>query len=107
MSGSLFQAPHQKTESGLFNSLVLYLGGSGSEGRESKGPTPEEQEYIKQSHSVIAECHPEQFVTDSKYLTEEALSELFKALVICSAAISNGSEGDKPNSITVSFSSNS
>lgn len=75
-----------KSDAGIFSSLYNYLGG-GAAGEGRDGSTTEEQKYLKLSKEIVAECKPEQLVYDSKYLTSDALSELLKALVVASAAL--------------------
>lgn len=50
----------------------------------NKGPTPEEQEAIKNAQSCIEECHIEQLVHDTKFLRVDSLLELVKALIFVS-----------------------
>uniref|UniRef100_A0A914VU46 SEC7 domain-containing protein n=2 Tax=Plectus sambesii TaxID=2011161 RepID=A0A914VU46_9BILA len=76
---------NSRSETGLLS--WFGLGGSGGDSRDSRGPTADEQELIKTANAVIADCRPEQLVTDSKYLTSSALVELFNALVQSSSAV--------------------
>ena len=50
----------------------------------NKGPTPEEQEAIKNAKSCIEECHIEQLIHDTKFLRLDSLTELVKALIFSS-----------------------
>lgn len=68
----------QKQESSLFSSLYSYMVSSEN---LSKIPTPEEQELIDLAAQCVKECNIDQLVTDSKFLHEEALVEMVKALV--------------------------
>lgn len=84
-----------KSDAGIFSSLYNYLGGgTGADGKD--GSSMEEQKFIKISRDVVAECRPEQLVYDSKYLTSDALSELLKALVVASAALTADSARGTP-----------
>ncbi|KAK5641442.1 hypothetical protein RI129_009989 [Pyrocoelia pectoralis] len=69
----------QKQDTSLFSSLYSYMVSSSE--NLSKIPTPEEQEYIDISNHCIKECNFDQVITDSKFLHENALLHLVKALV--------------------------
>jgi len=43
-----------------------------------KGPTPEDQEFIKQAQQCVKECHLEHLVTESKFLRLDSLQEMVK-----------------------------
>lgn len=47
----------------------------------SKVPTPEEQQFIEIAKECIKACHLDQVISDSKFLHEEALCEVVKALI--------------------------
>lgn len=51
----------------------------------NKGPTPEEQEAMKNAQACIDECHVEQLVHDTKFLRADSLLELVKALIFASS----------------------
>ena len=68
----------QKQESGLFSSLYSYMISSEN---LSKIPTAEEQEYMDIAKRCTKECNLDQIVTDSKFLHEDSLVELVKALI--------------------------
>ncbi|KAJ8926524.1 hypothetical protein NQ314_021126 [Rhamnusium bicolor] len=67
-----------KQDAGLLSSLYSYMV---STENLSKVPTPEEQQYIEVARECIKDCNLEQLITDSKFLHEEALFELVKALI--------------------------
>ncbi|KAF5306262.1 hypothetical protein FQA39_LY08960 [Lamprigera yunnana] len=69
----------QKQDTSLFSSLYSYMVSSSE--NLSKIPTPEEQEFIDIANQYINECNLDQVVTDSKFLHEDALLHLIKALV--------------------------
>lgn len=89
------ELPSQKMEIGLFSSLYSYLS-SGlatqilykstlmfsclliSEPTNFKGPTAEDQEFIKQAQHCVKECHLEHLVTESKFLRLDSLQEMVK-----------------------------
>ncbi|XP_065333294.1 Golgi-specific brefeldin A-resistance guanine nucleotide exchange factor 1 isoform X2 [Cloeon dipterum] len=73
------ELPLQKTETGLLSSLYSYLS---SEPANYKGPSPEDQEYIKQAQHCVRECHLEHLVTESKFLRLDSLQEMVKAFII-------------------------
>ncbi|KFD71266.1 hypothetical protein M514_04892 [Trichuris suis] len=74
-----------KTDSGIFSSLYNYLGGGSS--NDSRGSASEPSDCVCVTRTVLAECHPEQIISDSKYLSGEAFSELLKALLTSSAVV--------------------
>lgn len=49
-----------------------------------KVPTAEDEQAMKNSRLCIRECHPEQLLTESKFLRLEALHELVKVKLILS-----------------------
>ncbi|KAI4455886.1 guanyl-nucleotide exchange factor [Holotrichia oblita] len=68
----------QKQESGLFSSLYSYMVSSEN---LSKIPTPEDEEYIASAKNCLKICNLEQLVADSKFLHEDSLLEMVKALI--------------------------
>uniref|UniRef100_A0A5S6QUR4 SEC7 domain-containing protein n=1 Tax=Trichuris muris TaxID=70415 RepID=A0A5S6QUR4_TRIMR len=74
-----------KTDSSIFTSLYNYLGGGGS--NDSRTSSNEAADCVCTTRAVLAECHPEQIISDSKYLSGEAFSELLKALLMASALV--------------------
>ncbi|KAK9718628.1 Guanine nucleotide exchange factor in Golgi transport N-terminal [Popillia japonica] len=68
----------QKQESGLFSSLYSYMVSSEN---LSKIPTPEDEEYIASAKNCLKICNLEQLVADSKFLHEDSLVEMVKALI--------------------------
>lgn len=68
----------QKQESGLLSSIYSYMVSSEN---LMKVPTQVEQEYIDVVKLCVKECSLDQLVTDSKFLHEEALQEMVKALI--------------------------
>ncbi|RZC32907.1 Sec7 domain containing protein [Asbolus verrucosus] len=68
----------QKQDTSLFSSLYSYMVSSEN---LSKVPTIEEQQHIDVAKETIKECNFEQILTDSKFLHDESLKELVKALV--------------------------
>jgi brefeldin A-resistance guanine nucleotide exchange factor 1 len=68
----------QKQDAGLFSSLYSYMVSSEN---LSKVPTIEEQQHIDVAKETIKDCNFEQIITDSKFLHDESLKELVKALV--------------------------
>ena len=64
--------------SGLLSSFYLYF--AGSDAQVNKGTSAEDQEALEQAKSCIIECKPEHLITESKFLQEESLLELVKAL---------------------------
>ncbi|KAF7635614.1 hypothetical protein Mgra_00005003 [Meloidogyne graminicola] len=78
----------KKEESGLFSWLGLSVSSISSETDTNKRQTSEEeQELCKSAISLIAECHPEQLITDSRYLTTSAFTELINNIIHCSFSI--------------------
>lgn len=67
----------QKQESGIFSSIYSYMLSENL----PKNPTPEEVEYTNIAKECVKECNLDQLITDSKFLHEEALLEMIKALV--------------------------
>ncbi|GJQ80967.1 putative regulation of ARF protein signal transduction [Trypoxylus dichotomus] len=68
----------QKQESGLFSSLYSYMVSSEN---LSKIPTPEDEECIASAKNCLKICNVEQLVTDSKFLHDDSLLEMVKALI--------------------------
>ena len=66
----------QRTETGVLSSFYSYF--TLTEPVQQRGPSPEEQEAIKQAHRCIQECHVEQLITESKFLRGDSLQELIK-----------------------------
>ena len=64
--------------SGLLSSFYLYFAGADSQ--SNKGTSVEDQEALQQAKNCIIECKPEHLITESKFLQEESLLELVKAL---------------------------
>ncbi|KAF7633734.1 hypothetical protein Mgra_00006913 [Meloidogyne graminicola] len=78
----------KKEESGLFSWLGLSVSSISSETDTNKHQTSEEeQELCKSAISLIAECHPEQLITDSRYLTTSAFTELINNIIHCSFSL--------------------
>lgn len=68
----------QKQEAGLLSSIYSYMVSSEN---LTKNPTQEEQELTDLAKQCIRELCLDQLVTDSKFLHEEALLEMIKALI--------------------------
>ncbi|XP_012936931.1 Golgi-specific brefeldin A-resistance guanine nucleotide exchange factor 1 [Aplysia californica] len=68
-----------RSESGVLSSFVSYF--SLSESSSAKGPTVEELEAGKVAASCVKDCQLDQLIIDSKFLREDSLQELIKALV--------------------------
>lgn len=68
--------------SGLFSTLFPFM--SSSDVSSARGPSPEDQESIKNAQSCIDECHIEQLIHDTKFLRIDSLLELIKALIFSS-----------------------
>uniref|UniRef100_A0A915DUN0 SEC7 domain-containing protein n=1 Tax=Ditylenchus dipsaci TaxID=166011 RepID=A0A915DUN0_9BILA len=76
-------------------SIFSWLGFAGSSADSSqRRPSMEQEQLVKLAKSVVADCHPEQLITDCKYLTSSALVELINNIVHVSHNIST----DQPNS---------
>ncbi|XP_074647787.1 Golgi-specific brefeldin A-resistance guanine nucleotide exchange factor 1-like isoform X2 [Tubulanus polymorphus] len=73
------EVPASRAESGVFSSFYSYF--ALSEPANQRGPSPEDQEAIKQAHNCIRECHLEQLIIDTKFLRIDSLQELVKALL--------------------------
>ncbi|XP_050390841.2 Golgi-specific brefeldin A-resistance guanine nucleotide exchange factor 1 isoform X2 [Patella vulgata] len=71
---------NQRSDAGVFSSFYSYF--SLSESSNQKGPTPEEQDAAKQAQQCIEACHLDMLIMDSKFLREESLQELVKALIV-------------------------
>lgn len=85
--------------SGLFSSFFPFMS---SDLSLNKGPTPEEQEAIKNAKSCIEECHIEQLIHDTKFLRMDSLMELTKALIFTSQI-----NDLDPNTVSISANSGS
>ncbi|KAL1494184.1 hypothetical protein ABEB36_009823 [Hypothenemus hampei] len=68
----------QKQDTGLFGTIYSYMSSSQN---LSKIPTPEEQQLMAVAKDCIRDCNLDQFITDTKFLHEEALLELIKSLI--------------------------
>lgn len=68
----------QKQEAGLLSSIYSYMVSSEN---LTKNPTQEEQEHTDLAKQCIKELCLDQLVTDSKFLHEESLLEMVKALI--------------------------
>ncbi|XP_076275076.1 sec7 domain-containing protein garz isoform X2 [Rhynchophorus ferrugineus] len=68
----------QKQDTGLLSSLYSYMV---SAENLSKIPSPEEQQYIEIAKECLKDCNLDQIITDSKFLHEQSLLELVKALI--------------------------
>ncbi|GFO18536.1 Golgi-specific brefeldin a-resistance guanine nucleotide exchange factor 1 isoform a [Plakobranchus ocellatus] len=79
----------QRSETGVLSSFVSYF--SLSESSSTKGPSQEEQEASKAAAACVRDCQLDQLLVDSKFLREDSLQELIKALV----SIRQGSEDDQ------------
>nr|CAD2196009.1 unnamed protein product [Meloidogyne enterolobii] len=78
----------KKEESGLFSWLGLSVSSISSEADLNKKQiNEEEQQLCNAAISLISECHPEQLITDSRYLTTSAFTELINNIIHCSFAI--------------------
>ncbi|XP_060605825.1 Golgi-specific brefeldin A-resistance guanine nucleotide exchange factor 1-like isoform X2 [Ruditapes philippinarum] len=73
---------NQRSESGFLSSVYSYF--ATPEAATSKGPSPEEEEATKYATKCIRDCQLEQLIVDSKFLREESLHELIKALIFAS-----------------------
>ncbi|TKR64527.1 hypothetical protein L596_025041 [Steinernema carpocapsae] len=89
---------HNKHDSGLLS--WFGLGGSSSDARENKKPTPEQEELIKHARAVIFECKPDQLIKDGKYLTSSALSELMNSVYAASSVVRGSSGGKQAKKLT-------
>lgn len=78
----------QKQDTSLLSSLYSYMV---SAENLSKVPSPEEQQYIAIAKECLKDCNLDQLITDSKFLHEEALLELAKALI----ELSRGPDGQR------------
>lgn len=68
----------QKQDTGILSSLYSYMV---SQENLTKVPTVEEQQLIDLAKKCIQDCNLEQLINDSKFLHEQALLEMVKALV--------------------------
>ncbi|XP_052237414.1 Golgi-specific brefeldin A-resistance guanine nucleotide exchange factor 1-like isoform X1 [Dreissena polymorpha] len=76
------QGTNQRSDTGVLSSFYSYF--TMTESATSKGPTAEEAEATKVATRCIRECQLEQLIVDSKFLREESLHELIKALIFTS-----------------------
>lgn len=60
----------------IFNSFYMYLTDS-----SQRGPNPEDIRAREAALTCVANCQPELLVSESKFLREDALQELVKALI--------------------------
>ncbi|XP_041364766.1 Golgi-specific brefeldin A-resistance guanine nucleotide exchange factor 1-like isoform X2 [Gigantopelta aegis] len=82
----------QRSDSGVLSSFYSYF--SLSDSASQKGPSPEEQEAFRQSQGVIRDCHLDLLILDSKFLREDSLQELVKALIMaCQGSEDHNSVG--------------
>ncbi|ELU03437.1 hypothetical protein CAPTEDRAFT_227129 [Capitella teleta] len=72
---------NQRSDSGVLSSFYSYFV---TETPQQRGPSPEEQEAIRKSQRCLQDCHVERLITESKFLIEESLLELAKALIAAS-----------------------
>uniref|UniRef100_A0A0N5A190 SEC7 domain-containing protein n=1 Tax=Parastrongyloides trichosuri TaxID=131310 RepID=A0A0N5A190_PARTI len=80
------------------NGLLSWLGlGGGSYDTSFGGRTSDEnKELIETAKHIIVDCHPEQLISDGKYLRTSALIELLNNIVATSVAIYEENDcGDK------------
>ena len=64
--------------SGLLSSFYSYF--TGSDVQATRGVSAEDQEALQQAKNCIVECKPDQLISESKFLQEQSLLELVKAL---------------------------
>ncbi|KAL3082811.1 hypothetical protein niasHS_010613 [Heterodera schachtii] len=79
----------KKEESGLLSWLGL-TGSSttgGGESGQSRPQNEQEKELSKLAANIVAECHPEQIVLDSRYLASSSLTELVNSIIHCSFTV--------------------
>ncbi|KAL3081918.1 hypothetical protein niasHT_037096 [Heterodera trifolii] len=79
----------KKEESGLLSWLGL-TGSSatgGGESGQSRPQSEQEKELSKLAANIMAECHPEQIVLDSRYLASSSLTELVNSIIHCSFTV--------------------
>ena len=69
-----------RSDSGVLSSLYSYFKIVDSPPQPEA--TPEEQEATRQAQACLEECHVEQLVQESKFLTEESLHELLKVKAV-------------------------
>lgn len=62
----------------MFNNIIIFL----------QQLISHHQKYSQLAANVIAECHPEILIPDSRYLASSALTELINNIIQCSLAIS-------------------
>lgn len=69
----------QRSESGLLSSFYSYITQT-ADTQVQRGPTPED-EAKQTAQNCINDCHPEQLITESKFLRVDSLQELVKTLI--------------------------
>lgn len=74
------ETPSQRGESAVL-SFVNWLTLSGAEQSGLRGPSTENQEAKQAAILCIKQCDPEKLITESKFLQQESLQELMKALI--------------------------
>lgn len=67
--------PVQKSESGIFSSLYLYLSSE-----SQRQPSYEEQEILKLARKCIKDCQIDQMIVESKFLHHDSLAEIIAYL---------------------------
>ncbi len=67
--------PVQKSESGIFSSLYLYLSSE-----SQRQPSYEEQEILKLARKCIKDCQIDQMIIESKFLHHDSLAEILNYL---------------------------
>ena len=77
------EVPAQRSETGIFSSFYSYITLTG-DSQVQKGLTPEDQEFSQRAQICINDCHPEQLISESKFLRADSLQELVKvSLLTC------------------------
>ncbi|KAG1678115.1 Golgi-specific brefeldin A-resistance guanine nucleotide exchange factor 1 [Nymphon striatum] len=77
------EIPAQRAESGLLSSFYSYITLT-SDTQAHKGLSPEDGMAIEASEKCISDCHPDQLITESKFLRIDSLQELVKAIIFAS-----------------------
>ncbi|XP_023229448.1 Golgi-specific brefeldin A-resistance guanine nucleotide exchange factor 1-like, partial [Centruroides sculpturatus] len=67
----------QRSESGLLSSFYSYITQT-ADNQVQRGPTPEDEAAKQSAQNCINDCHPEQLITESKFLRVDSLQELVK-----------------------------
>ncbi|XP_067141452.1 Golgi-specific brefeldin A-resistance guanine nucleotide exchange factor 1 [Centruroides vittatus] len=70
----------QRSESGLLSSFYSYITQT-ADNQVQRGPTPEDEAAKQSAQNCINDCHPEQLITESKFLRVDSLQELVKTLI--------------------------